>query len=124
VATQPRNAGLKPGTAPGAATWRLAGLLLAAWPADAFAQKVPWIVLPLAASPLVALLLCVALGVVARSWRAGLGHAALVLLWVGWFWAASNHSTSDALTWAPIAVLALHMLALLAAIVRHRRRRR
>ncbi len=124
MATQPLDAGLRLASKPRAAAWRLSGVLLAAWPADAFAQKVPWTVLPLAASPLVALLLCAVLGVVARSWRTGLGHAALVMLWIAWFWAASNHSTSDALTWAPIAVLALHMLALLVAIVHHRRRRR
>ena len=50
----------------------------------------------------------------AKSWRAGLVSAALVAAWVAWFVAASGHTTSDLLVWAPIAALGAHMLAMAA----------
>lgn len=96
---------------------------LAAWPTDAHAQRIPWTVLPLAASPIIAVLLSVGLGVATGSWLVGLGSAALVIFWVIWFWAASNYSTSDWLIWASIVALGLHSLAMLWFIVRHMVRR-
>ena len=97
---------------------------LAAWPPDAHAQRIPWIVLPLAASPIIAVLLSVGLGVATRSWLVGFGSTALVIFWVIWFWVASNHSTSDWLIWASIVALGLHSLAILWFIVLHMFRRR
>jgi uncharacterized SAM-binding protein YcdF (DUF218 family) len=92
----------------------LAGTNLAVWSPQAHAQRVPWIVLPLATSPLIAFALAAAVGMAAKSWRAGLVNAALVAAWVAWFVAASRHTTSDLLVWAPIAALGAHMLAMAA----------
>jgi hypothetical protein len=96
---------------------------LAAWPTDAHAQRIPWIVLPLAASPIIAVLLSVGLGVATRRWLVGLGSTALVIFWVIWFWVASNYFTSDWLIWASIVALGLHSLAMLWFILLHMVRR-
>jgi uncharacterized membrane protein len=103
---------------------RVAALLLtsgalAFWPPDAHAQKIPWIVLPLAASPIVAVLLSVVLGVATKSWSVGLGNTALVIVWVVWFVAASNYSTSDLVVWASIVAVGLHSLVMVWFIVLH-----
>lgn len=90
----------------------LAGGALALWPPHAYAQKIPWIVLPLAASPLVALALSAAVGVLAKNWRAGLGNAALVAGWVAWFVATSHYSTADLPIWASMVALGVHTLAM------------
>ncbi|MGH7165815.1 MAG: hypothetical protein ACREIS_09870 [Nitrospiraceae bacterium] len=105
-------------------TKRAAALLLASgsfalWPSDAYAQKVPWIVLPLAVSPVLALSLSVALGVVTRSWLVGLGSTGLVIVWVAWFAAASKYSTSDFMVWAPIVALGLHSIGMVWLIGLH-----
>ncbi len=97
--------------------------MLATWSLDAQAQKIPWIVLPLAASPIIALFLSIAVGFARKSWLAGLGNTALVVLWVAWFVAASRHSTSDLLTWLPMVALGLHTLAMAVWIVAHLIRR-
>lgn len=86
-------------------------LLLVSSPAHA--QKVPWIVLPLAASPFLALVLAAAVGVAAKSWRVGWLNAALVFVWVAWFIGSSNYATSDFVIWASIAALAIHVLVML-----------
>lgn len=91
----------------------LAMSTVAFFPSDAHAQKIPWIVVPLAAAPVVAVLLAAALGVVARSWPAGLTNVALVIAWVIWFVAASKYSTSDILVWSSVLALALHALLML-----------
>jgi len=88
-------------------------------PLDAQAQKVPWIVLPLAASPLVAVLLAVILGVATRNWFIGLSNTGLVFVWVAWFFVASKYVPSDTVIWSSIAALGLHCLAMLFLIVRH-----
>ena len=75
--------------------------------------------LPLAAAPIIAVLLSVALGAVARSWLVGLGNTALVVFWVVWFWVASKYSASDWLVWASIVALGLHSLAVILFIVLH-----
>jgi hypothetical protein len=90
----------------------LAGGALALWPPHAYAQKIPWIVLPLAASPLLALLLSAFVGVLTKSWRVGLGNAALVAGWVAWFVATSHYSTADLPIWASMVALGVHTLAM------------
>ena len=90
----------------------LAGAALASWPTHAWAQKIPWIVLPLAASPLLALLLSAFVGVLTKSWRVGLGNAALVAGWVAWFVATSHYSTADLPIWASMVALGVHTLAM------------
>ena len=106
-----------------AAALLLAGGALALLPPDAHAQKVPWIVLPLAVSPVIALLLSVALGVVKKSWLVGIANTTLVIVWVAWFVAASSYSTSDPLIWASIVALGLHLLAMACLIALHAARR-
>jgi hypothetical protein len=101
-----------------AALFLLSGIL-ATWSFDAQAQKIPWIVLPLAASPIIALFLAIAVGFARKSWLAGLGNTALVVLWLAWFVAASRHSTSDLLTWVPMVALGLHTLAMTGWILAH-----
>ena len=90
----------------------LAGAALASWPTHAWAQKIPWIVLPLAASPLLALLLSAFVGVLTKSWRVGLGNGALVVGWVAWFVATSHYSTADLPIWASMVALGVHTLAM------------
>ena len=101
----------------------LAGGALVLLPLDANAQKIPWIVLPLAVTPVVALLLSVALGVAKKSWLVGIVNTALVIVWVAWFAAASNYSTSDPLIWGSIVALGLHSLAMACLIALHAARR-
>jgi hypothetical protein len=96
---------------------------LAFWPSVAHAQRIPWIVLPLAASPFVAVFLSAALGAATKSWRVGLGNTVLVIVWVFWFVAASKYSTSDLLVWAPIGALGLHSLVMPCLIVLYALRR-
>jgi hypothetical protein len=84
---------------------------------DAYAQEIPLIVLPLAASPIVAIILSAVLGAMTRSWRIALGSTGLTILWVVWFTGASMYVTSDLIIWAPIAGLGLHLVALLCFIV-------
>jgi hypothetical protein len=100
-----------------AAALLLVSGMLATWSLDAQAQKIPWIVLPLAASPIIALFLSIAVGFARKSWLAGLGNTALVVLWVAWFVAASIRSTSDLLIWVPMVALGLHTLAMTGWIV-------
>jgi hypothetical protein len=105
------------------AAFLLATGTLALLPLDAYAQKVPWIVLPLVASPLVAILLAGALGVAARSWSIGLKNTGLVIVWVVWFIVAAIYVPSDPVIWASIVALGLHCIVMLFLIVRRGCRR-
>ena len=100
-----------------AAALLLATGILAFLPLDAHAQRIPLTALWLAASPVMALILAAALGSVARSWSVGLANAALVIVWVVWFVAASKVSTVDLVIWASIVALGLHSLVMLCLIV-------
>ena len=102
----------------------LAGGALASWPPHAWAQKIPWIVLPLAASPLLALLLSAFVGVLTKSWRVGLGNAVLVAGWVAWFVATSHYSTADLPIWASMVALGVHTLAMAGFVAWRALRRR
>ena len=91
---------------------RVAALLLAScafvlWSSDAYAQKIPWIVVPLAAAPIIAVVFSVALGLMTKSWMVGLGNTGLVFVWGVWFVAASKYSESDLMVWGAIAALGL-----------------
>lgn len=87
-------------------------------PSDAHAQKVPWIVLPLAAAPLVAFMLAVILALAARSWSVGLANTGLVFVWVAWFVVASKYVPSDWVIWGSIVALGAHCLVMLLRILR------
>lgn len=101
----------------------LASGTLAFWSPAAHAQKIPWIVLPLAASPVLAVLLSAALGIATKSWSVGLGNTALVMVWVVWFLAASSYSTYDLVVWASVLALGLHSFVMVCFIVLHAFRR-
>jgi len=90
----------------------LCGVIALSWPLDAHAQRIPTIVVLLAAMPLLAAILSVALGIMMKSWLVGAGNLALVGLWVAWFAAAAKHSESDLMNWAPIGGLGLHLAAM------------
>lgn len=94
------------------------------FPSDAHAQKIPWIVLPLVASPIVAVILATAFGVTAKRWSVGLKNVGLVIVWVIWFLTASKYSTSDLVIWASVVALAVHSLVMLWLIVLRVFRRR
>jgi hypothetical protein len=105
-------------------TQRAVALVLATsaavfFPSDAHAQKIPWIVLPLVASPIFALILATTLGVTAKRWSVGLWNVGLVIIWVIWFLAASRYSTSDLVIWASLVALAVHSLIMLWLIALH-----
>lgn len=105
------------------AAFPLVAVLLTILPLDAQAQKVPWIALPLAVSPLAAILLSVILGIAMRSWFIGLANTGLVLVWVAWFVVASKYVPSDPVIWASITALSLHCLVMLFLIAQHAFRR-
>lgn len=112
----------------GLMTTRVAALLLAScafvfWSSDAHAQKIPWIVVPLAAAPIIAVVFSVALGLMTKSWMVGLGNAGLVLVWGIWFVAASKYSDSDLTVWGAIAALGLHLLVMVWLVAQHAIRR-
>ena len=107
-----------------AAALLVVGGSIVIWPLDAQAQKIPWIVLPLAFSPVVAVLLSVGLAAATRSWIVGGGNISLVVVWVAWFVAASKYSTSDLVVWAPIMGLGLHLIAMIWLLALHAVRRR
>lgn len=68
-------------------------------------------------SPILVLLLCVMLGIVARSLRVGAIHAGLVLLWVVLFYLASYFVENDYVIWTPLALYVLHSALLLVLLV-------
>lgn len=103
------------------------GVALLSWPLSAHAQRVPGAVVALAAMPVLAAVLALALGSVTRSWSIGAANLMLVGASVAGFVAAARYSESDLLNWAPIAVLALHLVAMgvliaVRVIRRHARR--
>jgi hypothetical protein len=109
-------------------TTRVAALLLVGcafvlWSSDAHAQKIPWIVVPLAVAPIIAVVFSVALGLATKSWMVGLGNTGLVFVWGFWFVAASKYSESDLMVWGAIAALGLHLLVMVSLVVQHAVRR-
>jgi hypothetical protein len=85
----------------------------------AHAQNVPlWVAIGIV-SPVPMFLLCLILGVVARSAATGLRHAAFVFAWIVLFTLASYFVENDYVIWTPLALYLLHGVLLLALIVRH-----
>ena len=95
------------------------GALAASMPLSAYAHAIhPWMAAA-ALSPLVAIVLAIALGFVTRSAIKGSVHALLIILWVILFWLASNYATSDAIIWTPLIVYAGHVLVLFVLVIAH-----
>lgn len=85
----------------------------------AHAQNVPlWVAIGIV-SPVPMFLLCLVLGVVARSAATGLRHAAFVLAWIVLFTLASYFVENDYVIWTPLALYLLHGVLLLVLIVMH-----
>jgi hypothetical protein len=85
----------------------------------AHAQNMPlWVAIGIV-SPIPMFLLCLILGIVARSARTGLRHAAFVLAWIVLFTLASYFVENDYVIWTPLALYLLHGMLLLALIFMH-----
>ena len=91
-------------------------------PGSACAQQISPLIGALALSPIVVMLLALVLGIVARSWRVGAVHAALVALWLLLFGIASYWVENDYVIWTPLALYALHALAMSALIWKSRKK--
>jgi FtsH-binding integral membrane protein len=90
----------------------LATIVGIGWAAEAHAQRIPEIAIALAVSPLILFVLSVVLAVVAKSLKLGLKSVLLCVFWVAWFILASKFIESDAIIWAPIIGLGIHLFVL------------
>ncbi len=94
-----------------------AAAALAALPLPAYAQYIPpWLVAAVL-SPLLVLVLCAVLGIVARSLRAWLLHSGLVILWVALFVIAAQLVENDYVIWTPIVLYLAHAVLVVGLIV-------
>ena len=98
--------------------------------APAHAHGVPVWMFVAAASPLFVLILVALYGWLARTMRAALVHAVLVVVWVTWFWLASNHNevtllgfSTDYVIWGAFILYLLHALMLVGLVIIHLFRR-
>ena len=93
------------------------GATLMGFPLAAHAQRIPgWLVVA-ALSPVVMILLAIVLGILTRSFRTGVLHVALILLWVMTFGIASYYVTNDFIIWTPLLLYTLHAILLLVLIL-------
>jgi hypothetical protein len=94
-------------------------------PAVAHAQHIPPVIVALALSPILVLSLAAGLGVVSRSWRTGLAHVGLVLIWILLFGIASYWVENDYVIWTPLTLYVIHavIMAILIALGIFRRAR-
>ena len=89
---------------------------LAAYPISAHAQNVPiWLVAGIL-SPLLAFLLCVILGLLAKNFRIGGRHAITILIWIILFSLASYYVENDYVIWTPLILYVLHSVLLVVLI--------
>ena len=98
--------------------------VLGAASAPAHAHGVPVWMFVAAASPLLVLILVLLYGWIARKARAALVHAALVVVWVTWFWLASNYHEvtllgipTDYVIWAALFLYTAHALVLVGLVI-------
>ena len=89
-----------------------------ALPAVAQAQEIPPVLAALALSPILVFLLAIVLGIVTRSWKVGLGHAALIATWILLFGIASYWVENDYVIWTPLALYAMHAVILVVLVVK------
>lgn len=108
----------------------ISAVLLGTASAPAHAHGVPVWMFVAAASPLFVLILVTLYGWIARTMRAALVHAALVVIWVAWFWLASNHNevtllglSTDYVIRAALVLYLLHALMLIGLVIIHLFRR-
>ena len=89
----------------------------------AFAQHVPTSIAVAALSPLVVVALAVVLGIVAGSWRVGIMHAGLLLVWILVFLFTAQHVENAYVIWVPIILYGAHTLLISVLLVVHTVRR-
>ncbi len=90
------------------------GLLLL--PGTAHAQYIPPVLAAAALSPILVLLLCGVLGIVAGSLRTAARHAGLVVAWVVLFLLAAYFVENDYVIWTPLALYAAHAVLVVVLI--------
>ena len=83
---------------------------------SAHAQYIPPILVAAALSPLLVIFFAIILGISARSWRVGIRHTLLVLLWILLFGLASYFIENDYVIWTPLVLYAAHFLLILVLI--------
>lgn len=81
------------------------------------AQRIPEWLIPAALSPILVIVLSLALGYLSRSWRTAGIHSGLVILWVVLFVFAANNVTNDYIIWTPMVLYIVHALLILVLIV-------
>ena len=96
---------------------KAAAFTLATFSGPAAAQHVPIWVAAAVLSPLAVLSLCIVLGLLKRSGRVSIRHAALVLLWILLFSLASYFVENDYVIWTPLAIYSIHSVLLLFLVV-------
>jgi MFS-type transporter involved in bile tolerance (Atg22 family) len=87
-------------------------------PGVAAAQNIPPVIAALALSPVLVLLLAVILGVVTRSWRVGIRHFGLVVVWILLFGVTSYWVENDYVIWTPLALYGIHAATMTFLIAR------
>jgi hypothetical protein len=87
-------------------------------PGTAQAQHIPPTIVALALSPVLVLLLAVVLGIVKRSWKAGLAHAGLIVVWIVLFGVAAYWVENDYVIWTPLLLYVVHALIVIVLIVK------
>ena len=96
----------------------IACLVLMLLPQIVWAQRVPMIVLVLAAVPVVNILLAIVYAFVSASARNLMAHIGLALLWLVLFWIFASYTGSDFLAWLPVGLSVVHSLWLIVFGVR------
>ena len=98
--------------------------------APAHAHGVPVWMFVAAVSPVFVLILVALYGWLARTSRRAFVHAVLVVIWVTWFWLASNHNevrllgvSTDYVIWAALVLYLLHALLIVSLLIIHLFRR-
>ena len=87
-------------------------------PGTAQAQHIPPIIVALALSPVLVLMLAVVLGIVMRSWKAGLSHSGLIVVWIVLFGVAAYWVENDYVIWTPLLLYVVHAIILIVLIVK------
>ncbi|MCP5090851.1 MAG: hypothetical protein GY949_08000 [Gammaproteobacteria bacterium] len=86
-------------------------------PSVAHAQHLSPLIVATALSPLLVFLLAIVLGIVARSWKTGILHAGLIVIWVLLFGVASYWVENDYIIWTPVALYSVHALIIVALLI-------
>lgn len=86
-------------------------------PGIVYAQHVPGIIVLAVLSPLAVITLAVVLGFLVRSWKTGLTHVGLMIIWLVLFVFAAQSVENDYVIWTPLALYCIHALIVLALVI-------